>query len=114
MHVVRTDQIFNEFSSGMQDATAIRTFAKMFYDRNATDPGPELKYLCLFGDGTFDPKNRVPENNNFIPTFQFDDGNIGESYIGMMPMDSYFGILDDNEAIFGLGGGGGQAGPGHM
>lgn len=104
MHVVRTDQIFNEFSSGMQDATAIRTFAKMFYDRNATDPGPELKYLCLFGDGTFDPKNRVPENNNFIPTFQFDDGNIGESYIGMMPMDSYFGILDDNEAIFGSDG----------
>jgi hypothetical protein len=99
VHVVTTDQIFNEFSSGMQDATAIRTFAKMFYDRGATEPGPNLKYLCLFGDGTYDPKNRVPNNNNFILTFQFDQDNFSENSIAMMPSDDYFGILDDNEAI---------------
>lgn len=99
VHVVSTEQIYNEFSSGMQDATAIRTFAKMFYDRGATEPGPQLKYLCLFGDGTYDPKNRVANNNNFVPTFQFDQGNFLESYIFMMPADDYYGILDDNEAI---------------
>lgn len=99
VHVVRTDHIYNEFSSGMQDATAIRTFAKMFYDRSVTEPGPELKYLCLFGDGTYDPKNRVPNNNNFVLTFQFDQDNNSENHIAMMPSDDYFGILDDNEAI---------------
>ncbi len=99
VHVVRTDHIYNEFSSGMQDATAIRTFAKMFYDRGATEPGPQLKYLCLFGDGTYDPKNRVPNNNNFVLTFQFDQDANSENHIAMMPSDDYFGILDDDEAI---------------
>lgn len=99
VHVVTTDQVFNEFSSGMQDATAIRMLAKMFYDRGSTLPGPKLKYLCLFGDGTYDPKNRVANNNNFVLTFQYDRNNYTEDHIGMMPADDYFGILDDNEAI---------------
>lgn len=99
VHVVRTDQIYNEFSSGMQDATAIRTFAKMFYDRGDFTPGPKLKYVCLFGDGTYDPKNRVPNNNNFVLTFQFDQDSNSENHIAMMPSDDYFGILDANEAI---------------
>jgi len=99
VHVVTTEQVYNEFSSGMQDATAIRSFAKMFYDRNGVVPGPELKYLCLFGDGTYDPKNRVANNNNYVPTFQYDQNDISEDHIGMMPTDDYFGILDDNEAI---------------
>ncbi|MFT6245053.1 MAG: hypothetical protein ACJAXI_001822, partial [Crocinitomicaceae bacterium] len=30
VHVVTTNQIYNEFSSGVQDATAIRSFVKMF------------------------------------------------------------------------------------
>ncbi len=101
VHVVTLDKIYNEFSSGVQDATAIRMFAKMFYDRRLFTPGPELKYLCLFGDGTYDPKNRVANNNNFVPTFQFDEGDVSESHIAMMPADSYFGILDNNEAIGG-------------
>ena len=47
---VRIDRLFNEFSSGRQDASAMRDFAKMLYDRN-----PEkFKYLLLMGDGSFD------------------------------------------------------------
>ena len=101
VHVAVLGDIYNEFSAGVQDATAIRMLAKMFYDRSGVEPGPSLKYLCLFGDGTYDPKNRVPNNNNFVPTFQFDEGDVSESHIAMMPADSYFGILDDNEAISG-------------
>lgn len=101
VHVVRTDHIYNEFSSGMQDATAIRMFAKMFYDRGKISPGAKkkLKYLCLFGDGTYDPKNRVANNNNYILTYQLNLNDTSEDHIGMMPSDDYFGILDDNEAI---------------
>lgn len=96
VHVVRTDQIFNEFSSGMTDAGAIRTFMKMFWDRGATAPATRPKYLLLFGDGTYDPKNRVPNNYNFLLTYQMLNS---ESHISAMPSDDFFGILDDGEAI---------------
>ena len=61
--------VFNEFSSGAPDAVAIRMFAKMFYDRSQTDPETAPKYLLLFGDGTTS-KDRVPDNNNLMLTYQ--------------------------------------------
>jgi hypothetical protein len=95
-HVVTTTQIFNEFSSGAPDAVAIRMFAKMFHDRALTNPGTELKYLLLFGDGTFDPKNRVANNNNMVLTYQADNS---ENYLSCYVSDDFFGMLDDNESL---------------
>ncbi|MFM7667921.1 MAG: type IX secretion system sortase PorU, partial [Bacteroidota bacterium] len=95
-HVVTTDQVFNEFSSGTPDAVAIRMLAKMFHDRALTNPGTELKYLLLFGDGTFDPKNRVPNNNNMVLTYQAENS---ENYLSCYVSDDFFGMLDDNEAL---------------
>ena len=43
VEVVTPKQIFNEFSSGRQDVSAIRDFAKMLYEQE--NP---LKYLLLF------------------------------------------------------------------
>lgn len=97
VHVATTNEIYNEFSSGMQDATAIRMFAKMFWDRGSIDPTTRPKNLLLFGDGTYDPKNRVPNNNNYILTYQM---LTSENHISAMPSDDYFGLLDDSEAIF--------------
>lgn len=96
VHVVTTDQVFNEFSSGMLDPAAIRTFAKMFYDRGALAPETRPKYLLLFGDGTYDPKNRVANNNNNVPTYQMPDG---ENHISALVTDDFYGMLDDNESI---------------
>ncbi len=96
VHVVTTEQVFNEFSSGMLDPTAIRMFAKMFYDRAVNNPTTAPKYLLLFGDGTFDPKGRVSNNNNFVPTYQFENS---ENHISSMVSDDYYGMLDVNEAI---------------
>jgi hypothetical protein len=96
VHVTTTEQIFNEFSSGAPDPTAIRMFAKMFYDRGALAPSTKPKYLLLFGDGTYDPKNRVPNNNNYVLTYQVESS---ENYIDAMVTDDYYGMLDDNEAI---------------
>ena len=95
-HVVTIDQVFNEFSSGAQDAVAIRMMAKMFHDRALTNPGSELKYLLLFGDGTYDPKNRLANNNNMILTYQADNS---ENYISCYVSDDFFGMLDDNESF---------------
>jgi hypothetical protein len=96
VHVVQPEQIYNEFSSGAPDACAIRMFAKMFYDRGTLNPSTRPKYLLLFGDGTYDPKNRLPNNNNYILTYQVENS---ENHISAMVTDDFYGMLDDNEAI---------------
>ncbi|HQF28669.1 MAG TPA: C25 family cysteine peptidase, partial [Bacteroidia bacterium] len=91
--VATTDQIFNEFSSGAQDAAAIRDFVKMFYDRaNGTNDQP--RYLLLMGDGSYDPKTRIGGNTNYITTFQSDNSI---SLINSYTSDDFYGMLDDNE-----------------
>ena len=51
-------------SESTQDITAIRDFVKMFYDRAET-PDEMPKYLLLFGDGSYDYKNRIDNNTNY-------------------------------------------------
>ena len=97
--VVSPQQIYNEFSSGRQDITAIRSFAKMLYDRAPS--GQEPRYLLLLGSSSFDYKYRTAGNANWVPTFQsFNSNNPIQSYCA----DSYFGLLDDNEGAFTVGG----------
>ncbi len=96
--VVTTEQIYNEYSSGVVDATAIRRFMKMFYDRAAGDPALAPQSLLLFGDGTYDPKNRVGNNNYYVPTYQFLNS---ENHSSAMVCDDYFGILADNGTMAG-------------
>ncbi len=62
--------IYNEFSSGSQDITAIRDFVKMLYDNS--DPGQEIKYLLLFGDASFDYKNRTSGQYEFCALLGID------------------------------------------
>ena len=91
--VVTTHQVFNEFSSGAQDVSAIRDFAKMFYDR-ATSVAELPKYLLLFGDASYDNKYRIPSNTNYVTSYQ-SPGSINQTqtYIS----DDYFALLDDSE-----------------
>lgn len=98
VQVVTTEQVFNEFSSGVVDATAIKRFAKMFYDRAGSDASLKPKYLLLFGDGTYDPKNRVANNNYFMPVYEVLNS---EGEITALLTDDYFGLLDDGESIGG-------------
>ena len=44
---------------------AIRDFAKMLYDQDHP-----LRYLLLFGDASYDPKNRLSNNTNYIVSYQ--------------------------------------------
>ncbi len=95
IHIVTQEQIFNEFSSGTPDATAIRKFMKMFYDRSASG-GKAPRYLLLFGDGAFD--NRLITEGwenvspaNMILTYQTQESLNGSSYT----YDLYYGTLED-------------------
>ncbi len=98
VNVVRVGEIFNEFSSGAQDPTAIRDFAKMFYDRGQQG-GTQLRYLLLFGDGSYDYKAiQTPIGTNFIPTYQSRGSQLPtRSYTS----DDYYGFLDDGEGHWG-------------
>jgi hypothetical protein len=95
VHVVTTDQIYNEFSSGSLDVTAIKWFAKMFFDRANGNPDLMPKNLLLFGDGTYDPKGIV-SNVNYIPTYQVLNS---ENHIDALVTDDYFGMMNDNESL---------------
>lgn len=94
--VTTPELIYNEFSSGGQDISAIRDFVKMFYDRAGTDTTQMPKYLLLLGDASYDYRNRLSNNTNYVPTFES-----AQSFdkIGSYSGDDFFGFLDDNEYI---------------
>jgi hypothetical protein len=90
--LVSLQQIYNEFSSGSPDATAIRDFMRMLYNRSQAGETP--RYLLLFGDGSYDNKNRLAINTNFIPTFQTKESFYNtQSYA----TDDYYGIYGISE-----------------
>jgi hypothetical protein len=94
--VVTAEQVFNEFSSGTPDPTAIRDYAKMFYDRAGGDTTKRPKYLLLFGDASFDYKDRLTGNTNLVPAY--------ESLNSLDPLstytsDDFFGFLKDGDDI---------------
>ena len=94
VEVVNVRKIYNEFSSGMRDITAIKWMMKMLYDRAGGNQDMMPRYLMLFGDGSFDNRNTTPGNSNLIPTYQsLNSLNPVNSYVS----DDYFGLLGDNE-----------------
>lgn len=94
--VALTTEIYNEFSSGSQDIGGIRNFIKMFYDRaGSTAEVPEN--ILLFGAASYDYKDRIPNNTNFVPTFQtLESGRYDFTYSS----DDFFALLDDGESVY--------------
>ena len=96
--VVLLEEIYNEFSSGSPDVSAIRNFVRFLYSPNNQIP---LRYLLLFGDGSFDNRSTFNDANpSNILTYQSENSFLAtESFV----TDDYFGLLDENEGeSFGL------------
>lgn len=72
--VVTTEEIYNDYSGGKQDPTAIRDFAKELYNNG-------LNNILLFGRCSYDFKNRISKNTNFVPTY--------ESRNSLSPLETY-------------------------
>lgn len=90
--VVTTEQVFNEFASGAQDVSAIRNFMKHIYDQS--DPGSEPSYLLLFGDASYDYKDRVEDNTNYVLSWESSESLSSlRSYV----TDDFFAKLDGGE-----------------
>lgn len=98
--VVNAGCIYNEFSSGTPDATAIRRFMKMLYDRAGNaDSAP--RYLLLMGSGAWDNRMHVSDfagcrPEDYLPCYESDNSlSHTMSYV----MEDYFGLLDDSEGV---------------
>ncbi len=98
--VYRTDHIYNEYSSGIPDPTAIRDFLIDIYKR--WDVKPE--YLVIWGDGHYDFRNISTNKVNYIPAYQtyapdiksFSDISTGYA------TDDYYALIDGNDLMVDL------------
>lgn len=89
--VATTTEIYNEFSSGIQDLTAIRDCARFFYLKGNRST---FKYMTLFGAASYDYKDRVPNNTNRVPIFE---SGQSLSQLDSYASDDWVGFLDDAE-----------------
>ena len=94
--VVNQDLAFNEFASGSPDVNALRKMLKMLWDRGQEESSP-LKYVLLFGRGTFDNRHLTSEMQTLgyktIPIWQSDKGlDDNESFC----TDDILAFLNDN------------------
>jgi hypothetical protein len=97
--VVDLQTVYNEFSTGSQDIAALRNFIKYVYD-NASTPSKRLKYLCLFGDGSYDYKNRIRNNTNLVPSwYSTSSFSLSNSFVS----DDFYAMLDANEGTMNIG-----------
>jgi len=73
------EDIYDIFNFGIEDPIAVRRFAKNVFETWQT---PKLKFLCLFGRGSLDPKKNSGNSSiyyqNFVPVY------------GNPPSDGYF------------------------
>lgn len=96
MHVltVSTTQVFNEFSGGKPDVTAIRDFVRHLYQKSPST----LKNLLLFGKGSYDYLDILNRDLNLVPTYMSRNSlHPLETYSS----DDYFTFLENHEGNWG-------------
>lgn len=90
--VVTTPQIYNEFSGGRQDITAIRDFLRYCYNE-----GGNLEQALLFGDASYDYKKRVNNNSNYIPVYESRESS---NNLFSHSSDDYFAFFEEHEGYW--------------
>ena len=96
--IVTPRQIYNEFSSGVQDVTAIRDYLRYVW----ISGNQKLKYALLFGGASYDYKykdtyhrsKRPYANRNFVPVYQSRE-SINRLY--SHSSDDYYGFFEEDE-----------------
>lgn len=88
--VADVEEIYNEFSTGTPDPTAIRDFIRMVYLRNSEN----MRYVTLFGRPSFDYRNLKGAGGNFVPCYE---QKFGAESTQSFATDDYFALMDDSE-----------------
>jgi len=65
-YVADVSRIYNEFSGGLPDVSAIRDFLKYAYENWSPHP----QFVLLFGGATYDYKSILGKRSTFVPTWQ--------------------------------------------
>lgn len=105
VRVVSLPTIYNEFGGGKQDVAAIRNFVKYVYYNNPSYPSNKVKYVNLFGDASYDYKNRIKNNTNIVPVFHgfypsislSPQNSSNFSLFASFMSDDFYVLMDDNE-----------------
>ena len=87
--VADVQHIFNQFSTSQQDVVAIRDYVRQLHRLSKNTAHP-LKYVLLMGAASYDMKDRVPGNTNFVPTYELDMPNKAATF----SLDDFYGYLD--------------------
>ena len=90
--VVDVDQIYNEYSSGGRDITAIRDFIAYLHHQRGG-----VKYVLLIGDTSYDYKNLTAGNDNVVPSYQSEESS---NYDTSFVTDDYFVMLNPNGSTY--------------
>ena len=103
VRVVTIEQVYDEFSYGLADPTAIRDFLRYTHQQWAK---PAPRYVLLVGDASYDYRDNLQASNkNFVPTYlvqthfvgetasdnwfvDFDGDTLPEMAIGRLPVSS--------------------------
>jgi len=93
--VVDVQKIYNEFSCGSQDVSAIRDFIKYAYDNWQIKP----EYFLLMGKGTYDYKNVEDYNDNFIPPWETEESLILINSANSYCTDDFFARVDGDDTV---------------
>ncbi len=89
---VKIDDVYDEFSHGVFDPTAIRDFIRYAYE-SWESPAP--LYVLLVGDANIDYKNHYGTDNlNYIPTYHFETWDLGQT-----PTDNWFVCVDGSDFL---------------
>ncbi len=88
--IVDQQTVFNEFSSGQPDPTALKMLMMMLWDRAEDAGGGHPRYLQLMGDGTFANRGGLA-SSPYIITYQSANSlSPTSSYVS----DDYFGFIE--------------------
>ena len=93
--IITVQDIFNEFSSGIPDPTAIRDYLAYIYHNWSKTP----KYILLWGDGHYDYKNISSQRTNFVPTYQTLDDFTSFYQVYSYTTDDFFVCVDGDDAL---------------
>lgn len=90
--VATTQEIFNEFNSGVADPVAMRNFIQYAYTNWQIKPN----YVLLFGDGHYDYLNITTNDKIWVPVFETENSlNLIDSYV----TDDFFVQIMGNDNL---------------
>ncbi len=91
VQVAEVQHIYNQFSTSQQDVVAIRDYIRSFHKLSQSTTNP-LKFVLLMGAASYDMKDRIPGNTNFVPIYELDVPNKAATF----SLDDFYGYLDLN------------------